>query len=78
MLLEYWWKVFGRAVGEVYVCGPRCSDTKGLKRNVFGAPTNARYSICLIKLSAPLKLGNLNMQRFWRSGTILVTIRGRS
>ena len=64
MLLQYWWKVFGRAVDEVHdftVCGPRCSDTKGLKRNVFGAPTNARYSICLIKLSAPLKLGYLDM-----------------
>jgi RIO1 family len=65
MLLLYWWKVFcGREVDEVFgftVCGPKCRDTKGLKRNLFGSVTNARYVICLIKLSAPLTLGGMNV-----------------
>jgi hypothetical protein len=65
MLLQYWWKVFcGREVDEVYgftVCGPKCRDTKGHKRNLFGSVTNARYVICLIKLSAPLTLGGMNV-----------------
>jgi hypothetical protein len=65
MLLQYWWKVFcGREVDEVYgftVCGPKCNDTKGHKRNLFGSVTNAKYVICLIKLSAPLTLGGMNV-----------------
>jgi hypothetical protein len=64
MLLQYWWKVFcGREVDEVYgftVCGPKCRDTKGHKRNLFGNVTNSNYVICLIKLSAPLTLGGIN------------------
>jgi hypothetical protein len=65
MLLQYWWKVFcGRQVDEVYgfiVCGPKCSDTKGHKHNLFGSVTDARYVVCLIELSAPLTLGGMNV-----------------
>jgi hypothetical protein len=47
------------------VCGPRCRDTKARKRDFRGDTTKAKYTVCLIKLSAPGKLGNLNVAT-WR------------